>query len=101
MTKNGLIKFWEERVKNPIKLERASKSLQRQAEIDVASAQEAYEAAKDEFDSRKLAAKDDPKQGFNKIVEAHKDVQIAKKKFNDKIDMYEMLFQEKPRLLDT
>jgi len=100
MKKNKLILFWEEKVKNPIKLERSAKSLQRQAEIDVASAQEKFELAKDSFNDSKLNAKDNPKTGFQNIVSAHKEMLIAQKKFNDSVSIYEALFEEPPRLLE-
>ena len=46
--KNKLVLFWEklEKVGDKFKVARAAKSLQRQAEIDVAKAQEDFETAK-------------------------------------------------------
>ena len=45
MAKNALITFWEsiEKTADSMKIARAAKSLQRKAEIDVASASDAYE----------------------------------------------------------
>lgn len=97
--KNKLVLFWESRVGDKIKAVRASKSLQRQAEIDVAKAQEDFETAKDAFDKAKMDAKDDPKEGFKNIVKTHRAMVVEKKDFENSIEIYEALFEEKPRLL--
>lgn len=97
--KNKLVLFWETQVKDVVKVARSAKSLQRQAEIDVAKAQEDYENAVTTFDKAKMDAKDDPKTGFQKIVDTHRKMLVAKKKFDDSIAIYEALFEEKPRLL--
>ena len=97
--KNKLIAFWEAKT-DTLKATRAAKSLQRQAEIDVAKAQEDLENAKSKFDEEKMNAKDDPKEGFKKIVKAHMALQVEQKKFDDAILIYEALFEEKPRLLE-
>ena len=94
-----LIEFWEQAT-DKVSAERAAKSLQRQAEIDVASAQESYESAGADFDKAKMDAKDDSKKGFQKIVETHRKMLVEKKKFEDSISIYEALFGEKPRLLE-
>jgi len=100
--KNKLVLFWEaiEKSGDMIKIGRAAKSLRRQAEIDVAKAQEDFESAKTSFDKAKVDAKDDTVKGFKVIVEKYMKVQIEEKKFNDSVSMYEALFEEKPRLLD-
>ena len=100
--KNKLILFWEkiEKAGDSIKIGRAAKSLQRQAEIDVAKAQEKHEAAKSALEKAKVDAKDNTESGFRAIVEKYISVQIEEKKFNDAIGVYEELFEEKPRLLE-
>jgi len=100
--KNRLILFWEnlEKAGDKFKISRAAKSLQRQAEIDVAKAQEDHETTKAKLETTKVEAKDDAKAGFKKIVEAYMEVQIEKKKFDDAIAIYRELFEEEPRLLD-
>ena len=95
-----LIKFWNETIGDEIKAERAAKSLQRQAEIDVAEAHEKYENAQGDFEKAKLDAKDDAKEGFKKIVDCHRKMLVEKKKFEDAVAIYEALFEEKPRLLE-
>ena len=97
--KNKLILFWE-KAGDKIAATRASKSLQRQAEIDVAKAQEDFETNKDAFDKAKMEAKDDPKTGFQKIVKTHRAMVVEKKDFDNAIEIYEALFEEKPRLLE-
>lgn len=97
--KNKLILFWE-KTGDKIVTARASRSLQRQAEIDVAKAQEDFETAKDDFDKAKMDAKDDPKTGFQKIVKTHRAMMVEKKDFDNAIEIYEALFEEKPRLLE-
>ena len=97
--KNVLISFWEQKVDKRTAA-RAAKSLQRQAEIDVAKAQEDYETAKDEFDKAKMEAKDDTKKGFQNIVKTHRAMVVEKKDFDNAIEIYEALFEEKPRLLE-
>jgi hypothetical protein len=100
--KNKLVLFWEniEKAGDKIKIGRAARSLQRQAEIDVAKAQEDFEAAITAFDKAKVDAKEDTTKGFKIIVDRHMKVQIEKKKFDDSVAMYEALFEEKPRLLE-
>ena len=100
--KNKLLLFWEalEKTGDKIKASRAAKSLQRQAEIDVAKAQEDLESAKSKFDEAKKNAKDNTEPGFRNIVSSFMKVQIEEKKFNDAVAIYELLFEEKPRLLD-
>jgi len=95
-----LIEFWNKEIGDEIKAARAAKSLQRQAEIDVANAQECYENAKAEFEKAKMDAKDDWKGGFKKIAEKHRTMVVEKKAFDDVISIYESLFEEKPRLLE-
>ena len=98
--KNKLVLFWEAKAGDKIKAVRASKSLQRQAEIDVAKAQENFENAKDAFDKAKMDAKDNPKTGFQQIVKTHRAMVVEKKDFDNAIEIYEALFEEKPRLLE-
>jgi len=97
--KNVLISFWEQKT-DKLTAKRAAKSLQRQAEIDVAKAQEDYEIAKDAFDKAKMDAKDDTKEGFKNIVKTHRAMVVEKKDFDNAIEIYEALFEEKPRLLE-
>lgn len=97
--KNKLVLFWEKALGDSVKAARASKSLQRQAEIDVAKAQEDFETSKDAFDKAKMDAKDNPKEGFQKIVKTHRAMVVEKKDFDNAIEIYEALFEEKPRLL--
>ena len=99
-TRKKLIDFWNQTIGDEVKANRAAKSLQRQAEIDVADAHENYEAAQADFEKAKMGAKDDAKEGFKKIVEKHRKMLIEKKKFDDAVLMYESLFEEKPRLLE-
>lgn len=100
--KNKLVLFWEnlEKVGDKIKIGRAAKSLQRQAEIDVAKAQDSFETAKTALEKAKVDAKDYTESGFRTIVSKFMQVQIEEKKFNDSIAIYEELFEEKPRLLE-
>ena len=94
-----LIDFWNKEIGDEIKAERAARSLQRQAEIDVAKSQEEYENAKADFEKSKMDAKDDWKGGFKKIAEKHRVMVVEKKAYDDIISIYESLFEEKPRLL--
>jgi hypothetical protein len=99
--KNKLITFWESVTKDVLdqmKAKNAAKSLQRQAEIDVAKAQENLEKAKELFEKSKVAAKDKPE--FQNIVDCFMNVKIAQKKFDDSVAVYTELFEESPRLLD-
>ena len=95
-----LIEFWNKEIGDEIKAGRAAKSLQRQAEIDVAKAQEDYETATADFEQSKMDAKDDWKGGFQKIAEKHRQMMVEKKAYDDVIEIYESLFEEKPRLLE-
>ena len=100
--KNKLVLFWEklEKAGDSIKAGRAAKALQRQAEIDVAKAQDSFESAKSALEKAKVDAKDNTESGFRAIVEKFMKLQIEEKKFNDSIAIYEELFEEKPRLLE-
>ena len=98
--KNKLVLFWEAKAGDKIKAIRSSKSLQRQAEIDVAKAQEDFETAKDAFDKAKMDAKDNAKEGFKNIVKTHRAMMVEQKDFDNAIEIYEALFEEKPRLLE-
>lgn len=97
--KNKLILFWEKQIGDKVKVAKAARSLQRQAEIDVAKSQEDYENSVTTFEKAKTDAKDNTKTGFQNIVKTHKDMLIEKRKFDDAISIYEALFEEKPRLL--
>ena len=57
--RQNLIDFWNKEIGDEIKAEKAARSLQRQAEIDIAHAQEEYENAKSDFEKAKMDAKDD------------------------------------------
>lgn len=97
--KNALIRFWEaiEKAGDNIKIARAAKSLQRQAEIDVAKAQELMEEARAKLEKAKVDAKNT--NDFKSIVDKFMDLKIASKKFDDSLEVYKELFEEEPRLL--
>lgn len=97
--KNALIRFWEaiEKAGDSIKIARAAKSLQRQAEIDVAKAQELMEEARAKLEKAKVDAKNT--NDFKSIVDKFMDLKIASKKFDDSLEVYKELFEEEPRLL--
>jgi len=99
---NPLVALWEtmKEAGEKINIAKAAKSLQRQAEIDVAEAQETAETAKDNFDKAKLDALKDRENGFKNIVKAFGKMNVEQQRLTDAIDMYESLFEEKPRLLD-
>lgn len=99
--KNKLVLFWEniEKLGDKVKNAKAARSLQRQAEIDVAKSQEDFEAAKTALEKAKVDARENTTTGFKAIVEKYMKVQIEEKKFNDAVGVYEELFEEKPRLL--
>jgi len=101
MAKNKLIAFWEtiEKTKDSMKINRAAKSLQRQAEIDVAKALEDYETEQATFEKAKVDAKDSPETGFKKIYESFMKLSVKKKRFEDAVTVYKELFDEEPRLL--
>ncbi|MHA1199820.1 MAG: hypothetical protein ACTSQF_10880 [Candidatus Heimdallarchaeaceae archaeon] len=101
MSKSKLVLFWEaiEKTADSVKHGRAAKSLQRQAEIDVASASDAYENEQATFEKAKVDAKDKPEQGFKAIYESYMKVKVKKQRLEDAITVYEELFEEKPRLL--
>ena len=100
--KNKLILFWEsiEKVGDKLKIARAAKSLQRQAEIDVAKAQEELETERSTFEKAKVEAKDKPETGFKKIYESYMQLKVKQKRFDDAVEVYTELFEENPRLLD-
>lgn len=100
--KNKLVQFWEqiEQAGDKVKIARAARSLQRQAEIDVAEAHEKYEQAVTNFEKAKTDAKEDTKKGFVDIVNKYRSLQIERKKFDDAKEIYEELFEEPPRLLE-
>lgn len=98
--KNKLISFWEEKTKEIIdafKMKNAAKSLQRQAEIDVAKALETLDKAKEKLENAKLKAKE--KSEFQPIVDAFMEVKVASKRFDDAVEVYKELFEEEPKLL--
>ena len=97
--KNALIRFWEtiEKVGDNIKIARAAKSLQRQAEIDVAKAQEVMDEARAKLEKAKVDAKDT--NDFKSIVEKFMDLKVATRKFEDSLNVYKELFEEEPKLL--
>ena len=99
--KNALVRFWEsvEKTADSIKSMRAAKSLQRQAEIDVAQAQDDLEAARAKFEEAKVKAKDDTEKGFKNIYEAFMTLKVKDKRFQDAVTVYNELFEESPRLL--
>lgn len=101
MVKNKLIIFWEslEKTADSLKVSRSAKSLQRQAEIDVASAADEYEKALAEFEQAKVKAKDDTEKGFKNIYEAYMKLAVKEKRKNDAIAVYVDLFEEQPKLL--
>jgi hypothetical protein len=101
MAKNKLITFWEsiEKVADSVKIARAAKSLQRQAEIDVAQASDNYEQEETTFEKAKMDAKDKPESGFKAIYESYMKLAVKKKRFEDAIAVYKDLFEEEPKLL--
>ena len=101
MAKSKLVLFWEaiEKTADSVKHARAAKSLQRQAEIDVASASDAYENEQATFEKAKVDAKDAPEKGFKVIYESYMKLSVKKKRLEDAIAVYEILFEEKPKLL--
>ena len=101
MAKNKLVQFWEaiEKTADSVKINRAAKSLQRQAEIDVAQASDNYENEQVTFEKAKLDAKDKPDTGFKVIYESYMKLAVKKKRFEDAVAVYTELFGEEPRLL--
>jgi DNA polymerase III delta prime subunit len=101
MLKSKLVLFWEkiEKTADSVKHMRSAKSLQRQAEIDVASASDAYENEQASFEKAKVDAKDKPESGFKAIYESYMKLAVKKKRLEDAITVYELLFEEKPKLL--
>jgi len=97
--KNALVRFWEaiEKAGDTIKLNRAAKSLQRQAEIDVAKAQEVMEEARIKLEKAKIDAQNT--NDFKSIVDKFMELKIATKKFDDSLEVYIELFEEEPKLL--
>lgn len=101
MAKNKLVLFWEsiEKTTDAMKHARTAKSLQRQAEIDVASAADAYEQEQATFEKAKVDAKDNPEKGFKNIYESYMKLAVKKKRFEDAVAVYKDLFEEEPKLL--
>ena len=101
MAKSVLVQFWEavEKTADSVKHTRAAKSLQRQAEIDVAQASDEYEQEQATFEKAKVDAKDDSVKGFKKIYESFMKLKVKKQRLEDAITVYEVLFEEKPKLL--
>ena len=101
MAKNKLIVFWEsvEKTVDSVKMARTAKSLQRQAEIDVASALDAFEQEEATFEKAKMDAKDNPEKGFKAIYESFMKLAVKKKRFEDAVTVYKDLFDEDPKLL--
>lgn len=101
MGKNALITFWEsiEKTADSMKHARTAKSLQRQAEIDVASALDSYEQEQAAFEKAKVDAKDSPEKGFKNIYESFMKLAVKKKRFEDAVTVYKDLFEEEPKLL--
>ena len=101
MAKSKLVLFWEkiEKTADSVKHARASKSLQRQAEIDVAQASDNHENELATFEKAKVDAKDKPESGFKAIYESFMKVKVKKQRLEDAITVYEELFEEKPKLL--
>ena len=100
--KNALVRFWEsiEKTADSMKATRAAKSLQRQAEIDVAKSQDELENARAKLEKAKVDAKDDVEKGFRNIHEAFMTLKVKQQRFDDAVAVYENLFEEKPRLLE-
>lgn len=101
MAKNKLITFWEsvEKTVDSVKSARAAKSLQRQAEIDVASAAHEHEQEEATFEKAKMDAKDNTEKGFKTIYESYMKLAVKKKRFEDAVTVYKELFEEEPKLL--
>lgn len=99
--KNALVRFWEsiEKTGDKLKATRSARSLQRQAELDVAQAQDKLEESKNKFEKAKVDAKNDTEKGFKNIYEAFMDVKVKQQRFNDAITVYKELFEEEPKML--
>ena len=102
MAKNKLVTFWEaiEKTADSVKINRAAKSLQRQAEIDVAKASDDFENEQETFEKAKVSAKDNPQTGFKKIYESYMALKVKKKRFEDAVEVYKELFDVEPKLLN-
>ena len=99
MAKSKLVLFWEtiEKTADSVKVGRAAKSLQRQAEIDVATASDNLENEQATFEKAKVDAKDKPETGFKAIYESYMKLKVKKQRLEDAIAVYEELFEEKPK----
>ena len=101
MAKSKLVLFWEkiEKTADSVKHGRAAKSLQRQAEIDVAKASDAVEQEEATFEKAKVDAKDDSVNGFKNIYESFMKLKVKKQRLDDAIEVYTILFETEPKLL--
>jgi len=99
--KNALLSFWEtiKKTGDKVKAARAAKSVQRQAEIDVAQASDNYENEVATYEKAKIDALDKPESGFKTIYESFMKKKVKKQRLEDAIEVYEELFGEKPKLL--
>jgi hypothetical protein len=99
--KNALIRFWEtlEKQADGVKIKRAARSLQRQAEIDVADALEAFENEEAKYEEAKVKAKEDHQKGFKNIYESFMALKVKKKRYEDAVEVYKNLFEEEPKLV--
>jgi len=101
MSKNKLITFWEsiEKTVDSVKAARAAKSVQRQAEIDVASAADIFEQEETTYEKAKVSARDNPETGFKHIYESFMKKKVKQQRFKDAVEVYKELFDVEPRLL--
>lgn len=98
-TENKLIVFWntQEANEKDINLTEAALAIQRQAEIDVATARNNVEEAKESLRKIKIEAQKD--KNFKAIAEASLSVKIANKRYEEYLETYKELFGEEPKLL--
>lgn len=98
-TDNKLIAFWNDQKANEenINLSEAALAIQRQAEIDVATARNESAEAEDKLRKVKVAAQKD--KNFKAIAEASLAVKIARKRYDEYLETYKELFGEEPKLL--
>lgn len=78
-------------------MSKASKRLQRQAEIAVGASADLVDKAQDLFDA---AVREALETGdFDKIAKASLNLSTEKKKHQSDLDTYELIFEEKPKLV--
>ncbi len=98
-TDNKLIAFWNDQKANEdsINLNEAALAIQRQAELDVATARNEAKEAEDKL--RKVKIEVQKTKDFKSIAEASLAVKIANKRYTEYLETYTDLFGEAPKLL--